>query len=58
MNGLRRKEDTIIVGNIHDSRKDFLPFNLKPNYIREIYSCKLMVLGERGKFVAREFSGG
>lgn len=48
MNGLRRKEDTLIAANIHDSRKDFLPFNLKPGYIREIYKCKLMVLGEKG----------
>jgi hypothetical protein len=42
MNGLRRKEDSIVCGNIHDSRKDFLPFNLKPTYIREIYTCKLL----------------
>ena len=57
MNGLKRKEDMIIAGNIHDSRKDFLPFNLKPTYIREIYSCKLMVLGNKGVFYGREFSG-
>ena len=58
MNGLRRKEDKLTVANIHDSRKDFLPFNLKPNYIREIYKCKLMVIGDKGKFVSKEFTGG
>ena len=57
MNGLRRKEDTLICGNIHDSRKDFLPYNLKPTYIREIYSCKLLQLGNKGLFVGREFQG-
>jgi len=57
MNGLRRKEDHIIAGNIHDSRKDFMPYNLKPFYIREIYNCKLLVLGDKGSFYGREFSG-
>ena len=58
MNGLRRKEDCLIVANVHDSRKEWLPFNLKPKYIREIYKCKLMVLGEeKGQYVSREFSG-
>jgi len=30
LNGLRRKDDHLIAGSIHDLRKDFLPFNLKP----------------------------
>jgi hypothetical protein len=55
MNGLRRKEDTIVAGNIHDSRKDFLPYNMKPTYIREVYSCKLLTIGEKGKFASTEF---
>lgn len=58
MRGLLKKPDHLIVGNIHDSRKDFLPFNLKPNYIKEVYSCKLLKLGNNGRFVSREFHGG
>ena len=58
LNGLRRKEDTLIAANIHDSRKDFLPYNLKPTYIREVYSCKVMTLGEKGKYVSAAFEGG
>ena len=45
MRGLRRKTDKMIVGHVHDQRKDFLPFNMKPNYIREVYSCKLLKIG-------------
>jgi len=45
MRGLRRKTDKMVVGHVHDQRKDFLPFNMKPNYIREVYSCKLLKIG-------------
>jgi hypothetical protein len=58
MNGLRRPCDKITAAHVHDSRKDFLPYNMKPNYIREVYSCKLMILGDKGAYAAREFVGG
>ena len=58
LNGLRRKEDTLIAANVHDARKDFLPYNLEPAYIREVYSCKVMTLGEKGKYVSAAFEGG
>lgn len=56
LNGLRRPEDSIVVGNIHDTRKDFLPYNLKPTYIRETYTCKLLTLGDKGVFASRQFT--
>lgn len=58
MNGLRRNDDKITAAHVHDSRKDFLPWNMKPHYIREVYSCKLMILGEKGTFASKEFVGG
>ena len=58
MNGLRRPQDKITAAHVHDSRKDFLPYNMKPNYIREVYTCKLMVLGDKGQYAAKEFVGG
>lgn len=50
MRGLRRKEDRLIVGHVHDSRKDYLPYNMKPNYISEIYTCKLLKIGDKGQY--------
>jgi hypothetical protein len=58
MRGLRRKQDKLTVGHVHDQRKDFLPFNMKPNYIREIYSCKLLKIGSAGSYTSAEFQGG
>jgi len=58
MNGLRRPCDKIIAGHVHDSRKDFLAYNLKPGYIREVYTCKLMMLGDNGQYAVKEFVGG
>jgi hypothetical protein len=43
---------------VHDSRKDYLPYNMKPHYIREVYSCKLMILGDKGVYASRDFIGG
>ena len=48
----------MIAAHVHDSRKDFLPYNMKPHYIREVYSCKLMTLGDKGVFASKEFVGG
>ena len=31
---------------------------MKPNYISEVYSCKLMILGDKGQFASRSFVGG
>ena len=31
---------------------------MKPNYISEVYTCKLMILGDKGQFAARSFTGG
>ena len=57
-NGLRRSHDHITAGHVHDTRKDFLPWNMKPNYIREVYTCKLMMLGDKGCYSQRDFIGG
>jgi len=58
MNGLRRPCDTVTAAHVHDCRKDFLPYNMKPHYIREVYTCKLMILGDKGHYAASEFTGG
>ena len=58
MNGLRRDCDKLTVGHVHDTRKDFLPWNQKPNYIREVYTTKVVMLGEQGHYSAKEFMGG
>lgn len=57
-NGLRRAGDKLTVGHVHDTRKDFLAWNYKPHYIREVYSCKLMMLGANGSFASKDFEGG
>jgi len=40
--GLYRKDkDHIVVGHISDRRKDYLPYNLRPDYLSEIYLSKI-----------------
>jgi len=31
---------------------------MKPSYIREVYTCKLMMLGAKGVYAERKFVGG
>lgn len=35
-----------------------MQFNYKPNYIREVYSCKLLKIGQYGHYSSVEFTGG
>jgi len=58
MNGLRRDCDKITIGHVHDNRKDFLAWNMKPSYIRDVYTSKIMMLGEKGNYASKEFMGG
>ena len=42
------------MGHITDRSKDYLPWNMKPNYVKDIYEAKVMPMGQRGRYSARE----
>ena len=58
ISGLRRPQDKITAAHVHDTRKSELPYNMKPHYIKEVFSCKLMVLGDKGSYASDSFEGG
>ena len=51
---IRMDLDDLTVGHITDKNKDYLPWNMKPSHVQDIYEAKVMPLGERGHYHARE----
>ena len=55
LKGLYREHvDKITVAHITDRRKDYLPFNYRPDYIKEIYESKLIGIGSDGQYMFQE----
>jgi len=55
--GLYRKDtDHFVVGHVSDRRKDYLPFNLRPEYLSEIYLSKIALAWaeKKGEYVNSE----
>lgn len=51
---LREDCDELVVGHITNPKKEYLPFNLKPQYIEDTYESKIIHLGKKARFVSCE----
>ena len=51
---MREDIDHIVVGHISDKKKDYLPWNMKPQYVNDIYEAKVMPFGKHGRYAHRE----
>ena len=50
--GLMREEcDKLVVGHVMNKTKDYLPFNLKPLYLKDQYESKIIELGHKAHYV-------
>lgn len=48
-------EDHIVIGTVTDKKKDnYLPYNMKSNYLSDCYRAKLIQFGTHGSFVSQE----
>lgn len=56
MNGLwKDHKDKIVLGHISNNSKTYLPYNLRPDYIREMYSSKIISIHQDwAKYVSTE----
>ena len=43
---MREKKDTLVVGHVENAKKTYLPFNYRPQYLKDIYSSKIIGLGK------------
>lgn len=50
----REECDELVVGHVYNSKKEYLPFNLKPQYIEDTYESKIIHLGKKARFVSCE----
>ena len=48
---LREGTDKLVVGHVFNNSKKFLPFNLKPSYIKDVYESRIFVLGHNATYV-------
>lgn len=50
--GLMREEcDKIVVGHVMNKSKEYLPFNLKPTYLKDVFESKIIELGHKAVYV-------
>lgn len=40
----REHKDKLVVGHIENAKKNYLPFNYRPQYLKDIYSSKIIGL--------------
>lgn len=50
----REHVDKVVVGHITDHSKTYLSWNMKPEYVRDIYESKVLPLGKNGSYVSVE----
>lgn len=50
--------DNIVVGHISDKKKDYLPWNMKPNFVADQYEAKVLPFGKQGRYCSRELESG
>lgn len=55
---MRENLDHLIVAHISDKKKDYLPWNMKSNYIRDAYEAKIIGLGDKAHYSTVEVSDG
>jgi hypothetical protein len=48
---LMKEGDHIIVGHVFNPDKDYLPFNLQPEYIRKTYEPEIVGFGKHGSIL-------
>jgi hypothetical protein len=46
--------DHVVVAHISDKRKDYLPWNMKPNFVADVYEAKILELGHAARYCSRE----
>jgi len=55
MRDIRRDhKDCLVVGHVYNSKKEYLPFNMKPTYLQDMYQAKIIMLGHWARFVDTE----
>jgi len=42
---LREECDKLVLGHVFNTKKDYLPFNMKQQYIQDTYESKIIQLG-------------
>ena len=47
----RERKDHLIVGHVYNNSKDYLPFNLKPQYLQDTYESKIIKYGSWARWV-------
>ena len=52
--GLLRESDKITVAHVFSKKKDYLPFEMQPNTIKELYTAALISYGSRGNLLWEE----
>lgn len=55
---IREDQDHMVVGHITDKKKDYLPWNMKPQFVADHFEAKLLALGSKGRYAAREIETG
>lgn len=51
---MREDIDHLVVGHVSDKKKDYLSWNMKPQYVDDQYSAKIMGLGNKARYSHRE----
>lgn len=51
---LKEECDHLVLGHIMNSKKEYLPFNLKPQYLKDVYESKIIDLGKKAIYVNQE----
>jgi len=51
---MREKKDCLVVGHVYNSKKEYLPFNMKPQYLQDMYQAKTIMLGHYAHYVDTE----
>jgi len=51
---LREDIDHLVVGHISDKKKDYLPWNMRSNFVADAMEAKLMPIGQKGRYCHRE----
>lgn len=50
----REEIDHIVVGHVTDRKKDYLPWNMRPQFVSDCYESKMIQLGSKGRYAPRE----
>ena len=51
---MREECDKLVVGHIMNKSKDYIPFNLKPQYLKDVFESKIIELGHKALYVNQE----